>query len=240
MQFYKKAVVTSLLLVIAQTGLTEENEAPKGVSGAAEFGMVLTSGNTDNSTTTGRFEISNDLEQWLHFAKLEVVTADVDGTSSAERYLLNLKSDYKLENDSFLFAGLTHEVDKFSGFDSQSTLVAGYGKKLYDTEIFLLSAEIGPGYRKSELENGDSESESILHLGAKSKYVINEASYLTSDLTIDRGSEQTVSILNLGYVNKLNSTLALKVSVNIKNSSDVPVGIEETDTITSVSLLYSF
>jgi len=236
----KTASVCLLLAMSLPAYSAEEEKEPKGWFGAAEFGLVITSGNTDTSTATGKFEVSYDLEKWLHFAKLEVVNAEVDDTTTAERYLLNLKSDYKMDDNQFLFAGFTHDIDKFSGFDSQSTLVAGYGRKLYDTENFQLSAEIGPGYRTSELDDGSNDSEAILHLGSKGKYTVNEYSHFVADLTIDGGSDQTISIFNIGYVNKLNNALALKLSFNIKKSSNVPVGNDDTDTITSVSLLYSF
>lgn len=242
MNYLKKTLFISVVAINSTLVFAEESKKkePKGLFGAAEFGMVVTSGNTDTSTTTGKFELSYDDDEWLHFGKLEIVTADVDNASTAERYLLNLKSDLKMDDDQFMFVGLTHDVDKFSGFDSQSTLVLGYGRNLYNTENFQLSAEIGPGYRMSELEDGTSEDESILHVASKGKYTINEASHIVSDLTIDGGSDQTITVFNIGYVNKLNNRLALKLSYNVKKSSDVPVGIEDTDTITSISLLYSF
>ncbi len=236
----KLLIATATLVAASFSAQAAEDDAPKGVTGAAEFGMVLTSGNTENSNTTGKFEISNDLEKWLHSARLDVISSDTDGTTTAERYLLNLKTNYKLEDDQFLFGGLTYDVDKFSGFDSQTTFVAGYGRKLYDSENFQLSGEIGPGYRISKFDDGTDESEAILHIGAKGKYTVNEASHFEGLLSIDSGSDLTITILDLGYINKLNSALALKIGLNLKNSSDVPVGTEDTDTITSVSLLYSF
>ena len=236
-----KLIFTAAALTVAGfNSQAADDNAPKGISGIVDFGMVLTSGNTENSTVTGKFEILNDLEKWLHAAKLDIVSAEADGTTTAERYLLNLKSDYKLDNDQFLFAGLIYDVDKFSGFDSQATLIAGYGRNIVNTETFKLSAEIGPGYRRSKFEAGGDESEAILHLGAKAKKIINEASHVEGFLTIDSGSEQTISILDLGYINKLNSALSLKLGFNLKNSSDVPADTESTDTITSVSVLYSF
>lgn len=241
MNVIKKAATVCLLSVVAFSAYSEEKaKEPKGWFGAAEFGLVVTSGNTDTSTTTGKFEVSYDLEKWLHFAKFDIVSAEVDNTTTAERYLLNLKSDYKMDDEQFLFAGFTHDVNKFSGFDSQSTVVAGYGKTLYDTETFQLSAEVGPGYRTSELDDGSNDSEFIFHFGSKGKYTMNEYSHFVADLTVDGGSDQTISIFNIGYVNKLNNALALKLSYNIKNSSSVPAGNKKTDTITAVSLLYSF
>lgn len=218
----------------------EKSKEPKGLSGSAEFGLVVTTGNTDNSTTNGKFKLSDDTKNWFHDFSLDVVKAKTDGVKTAERYFFNAKSNYKLDKNEFLFVGLTHDIDKFSGFDYQTSITAGYGRKLYDDKTFKLSAEVGPGYRISEFDTGGSEDETIIHLGAKSKYVINEYSSLNADMSVDSGSNQTISILDLGYVNKLTTALALKVGYNVKNSTNAPVGNKATDTITAVSLLYSF
>lgn len=240
MKIYSYLITAAALTAVSLNSQAVEDNAPKGISGIVDFGMVLTSGNTENSSVTGKFEISNDLEKWLHSAKLDVVSSEADGSTTAERYLLNLKSDYKLDQEQFLFAGITYDVDKFSGYESQATFISGYGRNIINTETLKLSAEIGPGYRRNKLETGGNESEAILHLGAKGKNVINQASHVEGSLTIDSGSDQTITILDLGYINKLNSSLSLKLGFNLKNSSDVPAGSESTDTITSVSLLYSF
>jgi len=237
----KKLLALALLSVVSYSQVqAAEDNGPKGMSGNAEFGMVLTSGNSDSSTINGKFSLTNDTEQWLHTASLDLLRAESESVKTAEHYVLNAKSNYKLQDDQFLFAGLNHDVDKFSGFDYQTTITAGYGRKLYDTDQYQLSVEIGPGYRISKLKAGGDDNEGILHLGATSKYVINEASYLDGTLVIDSGSSQTISVLGLGYVNSLSSSLALKVGYKLKHSSDVPASTNKSDSITSISLIYSF
>lgn len=236
-KFIAASVISTLAFNVAHAA---EDEGPKGLSGAAEFGMVVTSGNSDNSTVNGKFSVVNDIEKWLHSGKLSVVNTESENVTTAERYVLKLKSNYKLGDNQFLFGALTHDVDEFSGFDYQTSVVAGYGRKLHDTDKYKLSVEIGPGYRTSKLKTGGDDSEGILHLGADAKYTFNEATFIETSLTIDSGSDQTITELDVGYVNKLSSALALKLGYNVKNSSDVPVGTKKTDTITSVSLLYSF
>jgi len=237
-----KPSISIFMLSLATTGLVQaaEQEGPKGMSGSAEFGMILTSGNSDSSTLNGKFALTNDTAQWLHTASLDLVRAESENVKTAERFVLNAKSNYKLQDAQFLFVGLKHDIDKFSGFDYQTSLTAGYGRKLYDTDQYKLSVEIGPGYRISKLKAGGDDNEAILHLGATSKYIINKASSLDGALVIDSGSSQTITALALGYVNSLSDSLALKIGYNLKHSSDVPAGSKKSDSITSVSLIYSF
>jgi len=240
MQINKFILLAAMSASVTNLAQAAEDKGPKGLSAAAEFGMIVTSGNSTNSTVNGKFSIENDVEQWLHKAKLSIVNSESENVTTAERYLLKLKSNYKLGEKQFLFGGLTHDVDKFSGYDYQTSIVAGYGRVIHDTDKYKLSMEIGPGYRNSKLKTGASDSEGILHLGAVSKYTINEATYIEANLNIDSGSDQTITELELGYVNSLTQSLALKVGYDLKNSSDVPAGTRKTDTITSVSLIYSF
>lgn len=240
MPIYKLILLPVITVFAINLAHADEGKAPKGLSGAAELGMVITSGNSDNSTANGKFSIENDVEKWLHTGKFSFVNTESENETTAERYLLNLKSNYKLGKEQFLFAGLTHDVDKFSGYDYQTSVIFGYGRILHDTEKYKLSVDIGPGYRTSKLETGGDESEVILHLGAVSKYTVNEASFIDASLSIDSGSDQTITTLELGYVNTLSDSLALKLGYDIKNSSDVPAGRKKTDTIASVSLIYGF
>lgn len=218
----------------------EEKKEPKGFNGSTEFGLVVTSGNSSNATTTGKIDLNYDVRRWLHHLKLDVINTRTDGIRTAERYNLNTKSNYKIENEQFLFVSLTHDIDNFSGFQYQSAISMGYGKNIIATDNLKWSAEIGPGYRYSEFETGGNDQETILHLGSKAEYIINKLSRFKSELTVDHGKNQTISILDIGYINQLSQSLALKVGYNIKKSTNVPVGSKATDTITSMSLIYSF
>ena len=240
MRMNKFILLAAMSASVTNFAQAAEDMDPKGLSGAAEFGMIVTSGNSTNSTVNGKFSVENDVEKWLHTGKLSIVNSESENVTTAERYLLKLKSNYKLGGKHFLFGGLTHDVDKFSGYDYQTSIIAGYGQIIHDTDKYKLSIEIGPGYRSSKLITGEDDQEGILHLGAVSKYIVNEATYIDATLNIDSGSDQTITGLELGYVNSLTQSLALKVGYDLKNSSSVPVGTKKTDTITSVSLIYSF
>ena len=70
---------------------------------------------------------------------------------------LNGHSDYKLESPAFLFATISYEDDKFSGYDYRITESVGYGRRVIDESDLSLDLEIGPGVRQSKLNNGASK-----------------------------------------------------------------------------------
>jgi len=218
----------------------EEEKKPQGFSGITELGIVVTSGNSSNTTTTGRIDLNYDLRRWLHHLKVNVINTQTDGIRTAERYNLNTKSNYKLQNEQFLFLSFTHDIDNFSGFQYQSAVAMGYGRNIISNDTMKWSVDVGPGYRISEFKSGGNNKEAIVHVGSNAKYSINKLSSLKAELNVDHGKSQTISILDLGYINQLSKSLAIKVGYNIKKSSNVPIGSKATDTITSISLLYSF
>ncbi len=214
--------------------------AAKGLSGNVDFGLVITTGNSETTTTTGKFAMVDDREKWRHQFKFEAIQAESDGEDTVERYLTNIQIDRKLEKGKYLFGAIIHDVDKFSGFDYQSTMVVGYGKIFYDNKKFKLSADIGPGYRYSQFDAGGNEQEAIIHVGAKSEYNFTESTKLAGNVSVDNGSEQTITFLDIGFVSKVTDDISIKLNYNVKNTSNAPVGSSSTDTVTSINIVYGF
>ncbi|PIP79864.1 MAG: hypothetical protein COW84_08310 [Gammaproteobacteria bacterium CG22_combo_CG10-13_8_21_14_all_40_8] len=224
----------------AEANSAEKSKEAKGFTGEIEFGFVVTKGNSDNSNSAAKIALIDDRAVWRHQLRLEANKADADGVNTVERYLMNFQSDRKLQTGAYFFGAVSHEIDKFSGFDYQSTAVLGYGKNFYDEKKFKLSADSGPGYRYSKLDQGGNEQEAILHIGAKSQYIFTEATKLSANLSMDNGSQQTITFFDVGLVSKLTSSLSVRFNFNVKNTSNAPDDKKATDTITSFNVVYGF
>lgn len=246
-QVIAAALAVSSLTVSAVHAAEEEKSAWKM---AAELGMVITSGNSETSTTNAKFDATNEKEKWRHNIHAEALgTSTTDpatdiATTSAERYQLSGKSDYKYDEFDYIFGTAVYDKDRFSGFDYQATVAAGYGRRLLAEKDMTLDVEIGPGYRKvKDRSSGLTESDGIVRLGAKYEWKISDNSTFTEDLTSDIASDLTVTKSVTALTAKVNSKLAMKISLTIKNNSDVPLTTpktEKTDTETAVTLVYSF
>ena len=69
---------------------------------------------------------------------------------------------------------------------------------------------------------------------------ISETSEFEQKLLTEIGSENTYTESVTALRAKVVGNLALVLSYTIKNNSDVPPGIEKTDTFTAISLEYAF
>lgn len=213
-------------------------------SGDAELGYVSTNGNTKTQTINAKMDATRDNTHWRHNAKLNALNTSEEETTSAEKYTGDWKTDFKLDTANFLFVSLNYEDDRFSGFDYQSTLAAGYGRHLIETDKTSLEVEAGPGYRysklKVEVDGEDAEDEAILKLAGKYRYKFTKTSQFMQDLVFDVGSDSTVTKSVTAVKAQIVGELAMKASYTVKHTSEVPLDTDKTDSETALTLVYSF
>lgn len=204
------------------------------------LGYVGTTGNTDTTTFNTELLATLRTENWTHNGKFQALGSQEDDQATAERYYLEDKSDYNLDESQYLYGKGTYTDDRFSGFDYQATLGAGYGRHLIRRDNFNLEAFSGFGYRENAITNGDNVGEGVFTLGENIKWTISDNAALTQSFTTDIGEELTVSKFDIGLETNIIGSITTKVAFQARHISDVPVGTEKTDTMTSVSLVYNF
>lgn len=210
-------------------------------SGEAELGLVATSGNTETQTISGKAKIENDRKKWHHAVSLETLSTESEDVTTAERFLVTGKTDYKISERSYAFGRLSYEDDRFSGYEYQTTGALGMGYRAITQETLSLDLEAGPGVRQSKIDNAnDSESETTLYLSGLLDWKLSETANFTEELTSEIGEDVTITKSITGLKSQVAGNLAMKITYTIKNTSEVPVGVEDTDTETAVTLVYSF
>lgn len=227
------ALATGFIGINAWADETEWN-------GDAELGVVVTSGNTETSSVNAKLKVARESEQWRHTGRFEGLGASDDDGTTAERYFVEGKSDYKFTERSYVFGLLNHEKDRFSGFDHRTSAVVGYGNKVIRQDNLSLELEAGAGYRDSETDAGDDLGEAIVTLGGDLQWVITEGSKFEEVLKIEVGDDITVTKSVTSITANVVDNLAMKATLTVKNTSDVPAGKDKTDTETAISLVYSF
>lgn len=238
------SILVTLLLssTVATNAMAQTAPKEDTWKASVEFGLVNTTGNTETQTITSKAKVELDKVQWRHSAAFESLSSSDEAGTTAERYEVNGQSNYKIgaSKRNYLFFMINYEDDRFSGYDYRATETIGYGRRVVEEPSLTLDLEIGPGARQSELENGDSEDEGLLRGAAKLAWKISGTSSLTEDLSVEAGEDTTISKSVTALTAKINSSLATKVTYTVKNTSDVPVDTEKTDTETAVTLIYTF
>jgi len=209
--------------------------------GEGELGFTSTSGNTESDTLNAKLSISKEYEKWKHKASLETLKASTNNIDSADSLVFTEKSEYLFGEKAYVFVGLRHEDDVFSGFDYQQSVSFGLGYQFIKNETHTLDASAGLGYRRlKETVTEIEQDESTVVADAFYEYVISEHASFTEKLSVESGDSNTHSESETGLKMKVAGNLAAKITYLIKQNSDVPAGTEKKDKITSVTLVYSF
>jgi len=242
----KKAVIPSILLAssvaVSSIVMAEEDVTDKKLwSGEVGLSFISNNGNTSSQNVGVRARAIRDGNVWRNTYKLESLNEETDDIRSAEKYFASAKFDRKLSEVDYVFGLVEHEDDRFSGYDYQTSLTAGYGRKLINSDAHKLEMEVGPGYRRSEIKgDNDVEEEGTLRGALNYDWVITNASSFRQEVSVEAGENSTISKSLSRFKSQLNGRLALVISYEAKHTSSVPVDTHKFDSTTFVSLDYSF
>jgi len=236
----KQLLLASALVVSSQALMAAEAAKTPEWKASAELGYVSTTGNTETDTLNAKASASTEREKWRH--KLEITalnTSDAGGTT-AEKYTVIGQSDYLLKAPNYLFANISHEKDRFSSFEYQTTENIGYGRRVVDEADMKLDLEVGPGARQTKAENASSENEATLRAALKLEWDISKTSKFNEVLTVDSGEDITITKSVTSLASQIEGNLSMKVTYTYKETSEVEAGFDDTDTETAITLVYTF
>lgn len=229
-----------LLAAVSTGNAADPQVVDNSWKGNVELGIVITTGNTETETINAKAKAATEREKWRHTVFIESLSSSNNGDTTAERYVINGQSDYKFGGHNYFFIMVNYENARFSGYDYRVNEALGYGRRVIGKTALTLDLEIGPGARQSKLVTGGREDEFTIRGAAKLAWKISDTSTFTTDLNTDVGEDTTVTKSVTALTAQINGRLATKITYTIKNTSDVPIGVEKTDTETAVTLVYSF
>jgi putative salt-induced outer membrane protein YdiY len=249
-----KSILILSALALAHGYAAADSLEPVNAHGwntSAELGAISTSGNTVGTSVTGKIDAKQEKHNWSneyilsgYFKDEEVTNANGDKVRerSAQRYSLSAKAGYKLLHDDHakLFALATHVDDRFGAYTHYSTVGIGYGTQTYQSDTHTLDVEIGPGYFRGVRSEGTTENGPTIRSAANLKWKLSDSAQFSQNVTVERGADNMHSQAETALRTKINSTMQMKAAFNIRNDTNVPAEKKNTDTQTSVTLVYSF
>lgn len=232
---------SSRLAWLAMLGLA----APSAMAqwqGKGEVGIVFTRGNSDTDTANVEIDSSHELGRWKNGFGLAALRAASDGTRTGERSGATWQSDYRFSARGYVFGGLRHEQDEFSGFDYQASATSGLGYRFIDDTTTRLSAQAGVGYRRSRLAPppGETEREVILRGDVKFDHALSDAMSILDTLVVESGAENLFASNDLALQVRMTDRFALSLALGLRYNSNPPPALRKTDALTTVNLVYAF
>jgi putative salt-induced outer membrane protein len=212
----------------------------EGWKGEGEVGASLTTGTTKNKTVALGINLTRDGLDWRH--KLVGIANYMRSgdTTTADRYLASYQGDYKFTPRLFAYGLLQWEQDRFAGFNRRFTESVGLGYTIIATPVFNWQISGGPALRQTKLITHESESATTAHAGTIFGWNISPTMVFTEDLGTYIGGSDNTYFSTTALTAKIMGDLSARASFNVTSESDPPPGIESTNTITRLTLVYSF
>lgn len=252
-----KIFIAALCCIPFISAAEEKQTSP--LTASAELGMLYKTGNTKSADIKTGFDVEYKESLWrstltfdLLIKKTEKTDANGDENfeTSDQKWTAESKTNYTLDEQSknYIYGDIAYEDNRFSGFENQSSVSAGWGREWFKNENASLFADIGPGYKRDVTKATDtmaSETQSAFIIQAQALYLrkinehVNFKQLLSAKYAPGSGDNSKYKA-ETSITTKLIETLALKFSFIIDHNTEVDEGTERTDTQTAMTLVYSF
>lgn len=237
MKSVSRLAALAALSLFATAGFAQDEE---GFSGRIALGYLATSGNSESESLNANFNLWWNYDPWSHSLAGRAINSSTSNVTTAEAYGLTWQSRYAVNETDYIYGLAAWDRDEFSTYDQQLREAIGYGRRFIERERHTLNGEAGIGARQADLRNGVEQNEAIIRLSGDYRWIISDTSEFTQTLALEGGSDNTYLEATSALSANIRESLALVISLTIKNNSDVLPGTEKTDTFTAISLEYAF
>ncbi|MHB8423986.1 MAG: DUF481 domain-containing protein [Gammaproteobacteria bacterium] len=211
-----------------------------GWQGSMSLGYLATTGNTNTRSLNGHALAGYKSGKWQDALSFQGINASQNGVTTAQSYELNGQSDYNFTDRDYVFGMADYLRDTFSGYRRRTSEILGYGRRLLSTATQQLDVEIGGGARQTHYTNATDSSEFVERLAAGYLWKFSGKSNFSENISVEHGANNTFTQSVTALTTNLKGSFALSVSYTVRHNSSVLSGFKNTDTITSISLVYTF
>ena len=247
----------SSLNAYSEEASKEEEKSPYKAS--AELGALFKTGDTKSGDIKTGLDFDYEEGQWRNLLRVDLLIRKTEKTdnngddnfeTTDQKWTIVSQTNYTVDesNKNYIYGNVSHEDNRFSSFDSQSSISSGWGRRWFESEDSSFDADIGPGYKRDVLkatDTVDSETKGAFIIQAQALYKtkINshvEFKQLLVAKTAAKSGENSTYKAETSITTKLIETLQLKFSFLVDYNSDVDENKENTNTQTAMTLVYSF
>lgn len=216
-------------------------ETPRTWSGTGEFGLAVTTGNTESQTLNTKLALTRNTEDWKNSGGLSFLYGKSNGRESSRRHEVYGTTGRRLGDRSYVFGSLRAERDRYAGNEYRWIGSGGYGYEAIASDLTKLTLEIGPGYSMSKRQGLREHSERAIVRGFTDfKHKFNTNTSLYNVFLIEASTGNTFARNDFGLLVKMTTAMSLKAGLEVRHNTETPVGVKNTDTLTTLNMVYGF
>lgn len=242
----KYIITAALAAIIAAPAMAQDD----GWTGEASLSGSATTGNTETTDLGIGLALQRQSGDWRNKFDATVDYGTVNDQDTKNRLFLGYQLDRDINEDVYVFGTGNYFKDDFGSYQNGYFVGAGAGYHALKGEPTFWDLEAALGYRNQETrETGifgmpgfiasDSVGEVALRGSSDFKYMFNDAVSLYNKTEIITSSSDTYIWNDVGISANLMGNLSAKFGYRVDYHTDVPVGVEQTDTVTRIALVYA-
>ncbi len=257
---HKLKLASLCLLPLASFAtLAEEAKEKPEYTASAELGFLYKTGNTKSADIKAGFNLKHEKDKWRSVVAFNVLAKKLEEKDDAgnkefvstdNKWDITTQTNYTIGEvgKNYLYGNLAYEQDKFSGFESQSSFSAGWGREWHKNETTSLFADIGPGVKydvtraigplSSTSNTSFIVQAQLLYTHKFNDFVEFEQHLVAKQAT--KSGENSVYKSESSVTAQLIDALQLKFALRIDYDTEVEAEYENTNTETSMTLIYNF
>lgn len=217
-------------------------------TGEGAFSAGVTTGNTETTDLGLGVALARETQVWKTAIEAQADFGETDGEETKNRTFLAGQLDRQINDRLYGFGRTSYELDEFSGFESRLFVGGGLGYQVLVGDRATWSIEGGPGLKIDEVREtldgttvipGETIESFSIFAASNYAYDFNDNVAFTNDTDVLYAEESTQVVNVTALTAKLTDALSARVSFDVRHDTNPPIGFEDTDTATRVSLVYA-
>ncbi len=254
------ALATACYLPIAVFAEDTKPVAKSLLSSSAELGFSSQTGNTKSIDINAGVNVTYEKDLWLSIFEFDILAKKTNQkindsekkvfVTTEQNWTVNSKTNYTLDKNSknYMYGNIYYEDNRFTTYNNQSSISAGWGRYWYQTDNASFFADIGPGLKRDvtkATETIPSEISTSFIIQTQALYLCQLNDFvefkqaLSAKVTTTSNENNTYSSES-SITTKLIENLQLKLTLALDYNSKVDKNKEHLDTQTLVILVYNF
>lgn len=211
----------------------------EGWSGQGEFGASTSSGNDDSVGVTTGVQLAKEGLRWSHKFDGLVDYRRTEGVTEKERFNAGYQVQRKFDGNLYSFGLLQYERDRPAGYYRRFSESIGIGVRLIDRPSLRLEMDGGPAFRQTAFVTGKNEGEVSGRASMALRWDVSPTLGFTQNASAFLSDDSTF-VSTSALTSKLFGALSSRLAFDVRHETNPPLGSVATNTISRLTLLYSF
>jgi putative salt-induced outer membrane protein len=235
-----RSLLPIALFSIFTSSIAIADDTTRHFTAEADAAYLKSTGSSNKETLKARLDSQYKAGAWTYELKTEGLNeTDNDANMrTRERYLAMEKTSWSFTDRDYLFLKPQWEKDLQSGYEYQTFLAAGYGRKFIKSENINLSMDFGAGTRHSKEDThlgGKSDDEAMSNVALKFEWKFLPNARFNEDASAETAKDSSVYRTRSAITVNMTNVLGFSLIYETKRDTG-PANTD--DTLTTVGLSY--